>query len=336
MSKSKIVRNTEELQVPVSVTNISDANIFAKHSVNTAMEPPSTVHFMVHGSTQNNLYFDWPENNNGYSFVETALANGHATFAIDRLGSGWSTKPDSELVTLDGTIDVLHQLAQMLRDGSLGNYKKVIYHGISFSTAYGWLLADRFPDDIDAYVLCGLLHYTRQKWIDEVFSEFLCPACTDPKWSHLDCGYLTTKPKKRREYFYVESNANESTLILEDELRDVFSETLGKQSVSLVYDVVNKTSAVPIDSAAGKSIDKPVLVVLGEYDQTACSQDGTEEDGIMASDGTNVVKAFEQQYYPLTDITVYIQPDSGHAINLHKNSKEQFDYVMDWTRSHNF
>jgi hypothetical protein len=48
------------------------------------------------------------------------------------------------------------------------------------------------------------------------------------------------------------------------------------------------------------------------------------------------VKAFEQQYYPRTSIDVYVQKDSGHAINLHKNSKQQLDHVMKWATDHGF
>lgn len=234
------------------------------------------------------------------------------------------------MVTLATTIDVLHQLAVKLRDGQVGSYQKVIYHGTSLTTAYGWVLGDQYPDDFDAFVHTGLLHYTRHGWLNSVFTEFLYPACEDPKWSYLDCGYWTTRPDTRRDFFFVEENATESTLRFDDELRDVFSATLAQESVPLVFDVVNNQPAVPLATAAGKTINKPVLVVVGEYDQTACSQDGSAADGVLCSDGAAAVKAFEQPYYPLTNIDVYVQRNSGHAVNLHKNSRQQLQYVMRW------
>jgi pimeloyl-ACP methyl ester carboxylesterase len=331
-----VERRCVELKIPVTVTGVPGAYIFARHCNNAALPTPTTVHFLVHGSTHNNLYADWPEDPQLHSYVQAALGQGHATLAIDRLGSGWSTKPPSEMVTLATLIDVLHQLVQKLRNGEVGSYSKVIYHGTSLTTAYGWVLGDTHPNDIDGFVHTGLLHFTRFGWIGSVFTEFLYPACVDPKWNFLDCGYLTTQPNTRRVFFMVEENATESTLRFDDELRDVFSATLAIQSVPLVFDVVNNQPAVPVETAAGKTITKPVLVAIGEFDKTACSQDGTPQDGILCSSGAAAVKAFEQQYYPLTDIDVYVQPNSGHAINLHKNSKAQLEYVMNWARRNGF
>jgi pimeloyl-ACP methyl ester carboxylesterase len=333
---ASVQRSCRELKIPVTVAGASDAFIFARHCTNAALPPPTTVHFLVHGSTHNNTYADWPENPERHSYVLHALRSGHATLAIDRLGSGWSTKPASNAVTLSVMIDVLHQLIQKLRNGEVGAYRTVLYHGTSFTTAYGWVIGDQYPADIDGFIHTGLLHYTRFGWINTVFTGFLYPACQDLKWSFLDCGYFTTQPGSRRIFFFVADNATESTLRFDEELRDVFSATLAQQSVPLVFDVVNYLPPVPLATAAGKTINKPVLVVIGEFDKTACSQDGTTGDGILCSSGAATVKAFEQQYYPATDIEVYVQPNSGHAVNLHKNSKPQLEHVMDWARRNGF
>jgi pimeloyl-ACP methyl ester carboxylesterase len=110
--------------VPVTVENVPDVELYGELCVPKG-RTPSAVQLLVHGTTYNHNYWDWPEDN------------------VDRLGVGKSTKPASHLVTLAATVDTLHQVISKLRAGAIGGHRfsKVVYFGSSLSTAYGWVEA---------------------------------------------------------------------------------------------------------------------------------------------------------------------------------------------------
>jgi hypothetical protein len=53
---------------------------------------PKTVQLLVHGAFYNHPYWDFPVGNGYYSYVDAALAAGYATFNVDRVGAGQSSK----------------------------------------------------------------------------------------------------------------------------------------------------------------------------------------------------------------------------------------------------
>ena len=156
----------ESFMVPVTVESVPDAKIYGELCVPALRPPPTTVQLLVHGTTYNHNYWDWPEDPETHSHVRAALQAGYATFNVDRLGVGQSTKPASQLVTLAATVDTLHQVVTKLRSGAIGNHKftRVVYFGSSLSTAYGWMEAS-VHHDIDAFVMTGLLHITRPTFL---------------------------------------------------------------------------------------------------------------------------------------------------------------------------
>jgi pimeloyl-ACP methyl ester carboxylesterase len=103
----------QSFMVPVTVENVPGAKVYGELCVPSG-RAPSTVQLLVHGTTYNHNYWDWPENPEVHSHVRAALKAGYATFNVDRLGVGQSTKPASHLVTLAATIDTLHQVITQL------------------------------------------------------------------------------------------------------------------------------------------------------------------------------------------------------------------------------
>src|SRR5579872_806190 len=192
----------QSFMVPVTVQGVADAAIYGELCVPTG-RTPDTVQLLVHGTTYNHNYWDWPDDPETHSHVRAALAAGYATFNIDRLGVGRSTKPASHLVTLAATVDTLHQVIAQLRSGAIGNRKfsRVAYFGSSLSTAYGWVEAS-LHNDIDAFVMTGLLHFTRPTFLGLV-KQNLYTVCDDPAFSKsgLDCGYITNRPGSKAIFF---------------------------------------------------------------------------------------------------------------------------------------
>lgn len=313
----------QSFAVPVNVENVPDAKLYGELCVPTG-QAPKTVQLLVHGTTYNHNYWDWPEDPETHSHVRAALKAGYATFNVDRLGVGQSTKPTAHLVTLANTVDTLHQVITQLRSGAIGNHKfsRVVYFGSSLSTAYGWVEAS-LHHDIDAFVLTGLLHFTRPTFLGLV-QQNIYSVCDDPDFSKagLDCGYLTNRPGSKATFFYNMPNADQKVIDTDERLKDVASGRLIEQSVPLVL-------GQPHGESPSRFIKVPTLVVLGEEDMTAAGS-----DGIVCTN--EAVKNAEAPYYPLVPggIEVHVVPRTGHSLPLHRNGRETTELIMKWVNRH--
>jgi pimeloyl-ACP methyl ester carboxylesterase len=309
----------QSFMVPVTVENVPDAKLYGELCM-PAGQPPRTVQLLVHGTTYNHNYWDWPVNPDVHSHVRAAVEAGYATFNIDRLGVGQSTKPASHLVTLAATVDTIHQVIAQLRAGTIGGEKfdRVVYFGSSLSTAYGWLEA-ALHNDVDAFVLTGLLHFTRPTFLGLV-KENLYTICDDPSFSNagLDCGYITNRPSSKAIFFYNMSNADQNMIDADERLKDVVSGLLIQESVPLVL-------AQPPAESPSRLIRVPTLVVLGEQDMTASG-----DDGIVCTEES--VRNAEAPYYPLVPggIDVHVVANTGHSLPLHRNGRDTADFIMAW------
>jgi pimeloyl-ACP methyl ester carboxylesterase len=305
--------------VPVKAANVPDAKIYGELCV-PAGRTPKTVQLLVHGTTYNHNYWDWPDAPERHSHVRAALDAGYATFNVDRLGVGQSTKPASPLVTLDATVDTLHQVVAQLRAGDIGGHKfsRVVYFGSSLSTAYGWVEAS-LHDDVDAFVLTGLLHFTRPTFL-ELVKQNLYTVSEDPTFSKtgLDGGYVTNRPGSKATFFYTMSNADQAVIDADERLKDIASGVLLEQSIPLVL-------AQPPAESPSRFIKVPTLVVLGGDDMTAAGP-----DGITCTDET--VRKAEAPYYPGVPggIDVHVVPQTGHSLPLHRNGRDTAEFIMKW------
>src|ERR1051325_9227218 len=74
---------------------------------------------LVHGGTYNHKYWDVRTiNGHSYSYARFMAKEGYALLAIDQLGTGESSKPDGDFVTLNETALSLHQVLGQMRSGN--------------------------------------------------------------------------------------------------------------------------------------------------------------------------------------------------------------------------
>lgn len=74
----------------------------------------------------------------------------------------------------------------------------------------------------------------------------------------------------------------------------------------------------------------PVLVVTGENDNIYCGGNCTATGGTAAS----IPAGVKMNYPNASAFEAYIQPNTGHGINLHYNSTAAFTVIQDWFTSH--
>jgi pimeloyl-ACP methyl ester carboxylesterase len=153
---------------------------------------------------------------------------GYATLNIERLGYyGRSTHPPSASVLLPTGTEALRQVVDKLRSGEIGGrpFSRVIWVGHSLGTLYGWLEAS-VSQNVDAFVLTGLLHSVKPSWLTLAFQSVV-PAPLDASFatSGLDTGYLTFKPRTRAPPFYWTPTADPNVIALDERLKDTVSGT---------------------------------------------------------------------------------------------------------------
>jgi pimeloyl-ACP methyl ester carboxylesterase len=127
----------------------------------------TTVQLLIHGATYNYDYWDFGRIDGiDYSYARDVAARGFATFAYDALGSGSSSHPPSDLLTIQAAADVAHQIVQALRRGSIGGvqFGKVILVGHSLGSVVVWQEAISYAD-IDGLIITGAAHSLSSRFL---------------------------------------------------------------------------------------------------------------------------------------------------------------------------
>jgi pimeloyl-ACP methyl ester carboxylesterase len=272
---------------------------------------PSTVQLLVHGATYNHLYWDFPGFDGKYSYTKAANAAGYATLAIDRLGTGESTRPASSDVTYDAQISVLHQVVQALRTNIDGDkFKKVMMLGHSFGSAYTIGEVATYQD-VDAVILTGNGHQV-SKLTQEQSVSFFHPANTEPRFSGLDPGYVTTIPGVRDDggFLYDMSRADPAVVAVDEATKDVISSA-------------EFATRPPNLGTLSTKIKVPVLIATGQQDTHYCGE------GANDCTSSETFYAAEAPYYNTCMAVLFLK--SGHDINLHTTAESSFAKLIGWS-----
>ncbi|HSX33934.1 MAG TPA: alpha/beta hydrolase [Candidatus Saccharimonadales bacterium] len=278
---------------------------------------PHSVDILVHGATYNRVYWDWPQNPPAYSYVNSALQAGRATFAYDQLGSGVSSRPASTALTPTSVAYSMHQAVQWLR-GTQG-FTQVTSIGHSFGSITSIHEAATYHD-VNRVVVTGLLHAFGPAAVTGVADFY--PAALDPAFSGKisDLGYLTTVPGSRSDLFYDTNTANPGVIAYDEVHKDVVSATF--------FGLGLGEFGVPAGLNIASGITVPVLSISGQEDALTCG---------LTLDCTNAaaVQANETTYYTSApSVSTATMPDTGHDLNLHPSASSAYAIINGWIQTH--
>jgi pimeloyl-ACP methyl ester carboxylesterase len=317
-----VLPQCEALQVAVSLPQVPDATLYGELCVR-ADKTPSAVQLLVHGATYNSYYSDWPYQPSVYSYVRQVTGAGYAAFNIERLGYGRSTHPNSALVSLDNGAEALHQVVQKLRNGQIGGrpFSRVIWVGHSLGTLYAWHEAT-VAQDVDAFVLTGLLHTVKPSWKTLAFASAYS-ANADPKFATLgfDSLYLTFTPGTRAALFYFTPGAEPNVIALDERLKDTVS---GPEFLAALPEF----DSPAVSTAPSQAIKVPTLLVVGEHDRVMCTFPG-DPDG-LACTPHNVAEQEKVYYSDEAQLHVLVAPNTGHDLQLHLSAPATGEAILDW------
>ncbi|WP_020578129.1 alpha/beta hydrolase [Actinopolymorpha alba] len=274
----------------------------------------SAVDVLVHGGSYNSSYWDWAQYARKYSYVRRATADGRATFAFDRPGTGASDRPLSTGVTVSSDAYVLHQLISWLRSR---DYQTVNLVSHSIGGLVAIEEAARY-DDIDRLVVTGMLHGTGVGLGGAgTFVDFY-PALLDSKFAGttLDPGWMTTLPGTRAFMFYSAKNADPAVIRYDEAHKDVTTE------LTLLTSALANKLPPPLNST--NRVRVPVLVTVGQEDALFC--------GLLLNCASDrAVYRNEAPYYSSAEsLTVKTFPRTGHNMMLHPSVDASYALISDW------
>jgi pimeloyl-ACP methyl ester carboxylesterase len=284
----------------------------------TVPEPAvrNELQILLHGAGYDHRYWDWPLDRETYSYVEHCRRTGHATLAIDRVGSGASSRPPGGVNTVHSQAGALHEIVTAARDGSLTGtaFDRVVLVGHSFGSILAGAEAGDHRD-VDAVVFTGHLGIdSGAKDNDPRSTTLFHGAADDPALAHLcgliDDGYLTVRPESRIPTFYVAENADPRVLDLDEKIKGVMT--------------VGELSDMGTAAKAWKLIDVPVLALLGENDVMMFDHD-------IETDTYQAVSRVKGQ--APGNFSFDVVPATGHNLNLHRNARTSYEIILRWLGS---
>jgi pimeloyl-ACP methyl ester carboxylesterase len=288
----------------------------------------STIQFLTHGLGFDKKYWDFrlpsAQKNTQYSYITTALANGYSTFSWDRLGCGLSTVPDPYLVVQAPIeLTVLATLTGILRQGGLKGEgiappKKVIHVGHSWGSELSNALAalPQGNELSDGLILTAFSHqFQYGNYFIAASSLHLASTNQPARFGNRSTGYVTWGDKFANQYSFLEYPYFDPA-VLEYAESTKFPMTIGEL---LTQGALNYNAS---------TFKGPVLWLAAQRDLIFCQGDCVG----LFNKTSPAIEAFSGS----SDVEVYIQPNVGHGINLHKNATGAYNVAQSWAGKHGF
>jgi pimeloyl-ACP methyl ester carboxylesterase len=296
----------EDLYVPVTVALLPQT----MHGRLCTPAGASTVAVLIPGGTYNASYWDIGYTPEVRSFRRAVNQAGIATLALDRLGTGRSSKPLSALLSASVQATAAHAVVQAVRP----RFAKVVIGGHSIGSAMAMIEAGRYRD-VDGVLVTGMTHRMNLVSVIPTLAQMI-PAPLDPGVPGRDAGYLTTDPGTRYAAFHTPGPRDDAALAYDESTKDVFAATEAVDSLTLTT----------VITPASQRITAPVLLVVGN-DPNFC--------GILGSDCSSpqALRASEAPFFGTSQLQTYILNGYGHAINYAPNAPTYFGVVGNWLKT---
>jgi hypothetical protein len=306
-----------DLYIPVSLLGLP-RTVYGELCV--PGQPTGTVQVLVPGGTYTSEYWDLPAELGLHSFRAGMNDAGFATLTIDRLGTGRSSHLPSALLTALTQADVLHQIVQKLRAGTIGpGFDRVISGGHSLGASVSIIEAANYGD-VDGVLVASIVH--RLDTVDVTLRGLLAfyPAPLDPLLANggYDSGFLTTQPGTRERAFHNPAIPTAQAIAHDEGTKDAFAATEAADGIGVA--ILTPYSAL---------VDVPVLVALGGWDELFCSP--LPLVGSNCSSAQTLHQQESLYYAPAAQLETYMLPGNyGHAFNYAPNANLFSQFVSDW------
>ncbi|GAA2812500.1 alpha/beta hydrolase [Crossiella cryophila] len=307
-----------DLSIPVSLLDLPllslDQTMYGR--LCTPAGGSNTVQVLIPGGTYNSSYWDIAHSPETRSYRKAQNKAGFATLALDRIGSGRSSKPLSALLTAFTQANAVNHVVKAMRSGSLGpRFGKIILGGHSLGSAISVIVAAKHQN-VDGVLIAGQLHRLNLTGIIPTLTT-LTPVLLDPKpaFRLLDPTFLTTAVGQRYTAFHRGGPLVEAAVAEDEANKDGLA-------AGEAVDGILLGTILPLS----KLIKVPVLLAMGGNDQVFCG-------GLLGSDcsSSEALRQFEApNFAPAARLRTFVLPDYGHSFNYAPNASEFFQATARW------
>lgn len=306
-----------------SFQNIESYNITATYCPATTNSTKKALQILVHGIGFDRSYWDFTP---ATSYVTPVRAAGYDTLAIDRLGTGSSSKPDGRNQVQTAThVDYLAAITYMARGGLLPgvntSYSETVHVGHSYGSIIINGLVGQYPTITDGIVLTGFS--ANSTWVPQTFAAF------NPQFANVDISSRygnTTNTYLNNTYltwgniynnqlaFFNYPYYNQSVIELDEAT---------KQPVTYGEIVTLGAGIVPTNFTG------PVHIVTGNNDFIFCGSNCSATGSNLTS-----IPSSAQLLFPMTsNFKVYTPLNTGHAWALHTSSLNTTNEITSFLQS---
>jgi pimeloyl-ACP methyl ester carboxylesterase len=253
----------------------------------------------LHGGNYNHTYWDIPSfNGHSYSYARFMARRHYAVLSLDLLGTGESSKPDADFLTLQEMGSSIHQVLSRLRNGDnpLGAaFDKLVLVGHSMGTGLAAYVQGTY-NDANALVNTGLVFVPHTRPLDPALVMEV--AQRHP--------YFKLPPEVRQSLFYYPPTVDPDVLAHDARLDDV----IPRGYVFTLFPFLDKPEVTRVDQ-----VTSPVLVQLGEFDALAPGSLATQEAAVWERSSR---------------VTVQVLAGTGHSFNAHRTNETGWSGIDAW------
>lgn len=284
------------------------------------------VQLLTHGIGFDKTYWDLPYGNYNYSYVNMAVDTyGYSTLAIDRFGIGSSSIADPlSVIQAPATMSAMYEITKKLRAGTLPGvpqrFQQVIHVGHSFGSVLTYELVSEHPDASDGIILTGYSQNGSYVSAATAALNLQLARLNDPaRFGTLPTGYLTWADIGCNQYDFFWPGNYEAGMLEYSEAHKMPT-------------TVGELLTLGCQPAWAPVFTGPVMVMTGGADSWFCGFDcHATGDPAVAS-----IPAAVQLAFPAAEaFETYIQPNTGHSLNMHFNATAGYRVMLDFLEKHN-
>ncbi|TKA35883.1 hypothetical protein B0A54_12329 [Friedmanniomyces endolithicus] len=300
-----------------AINVVETFSISAEYCTPTAYQHPAhlDVQILTHGLGFDKSYWKFGGDSSQYNYVRAATDAGYATLSYDRISNGGSTVVDPYIIQqAPMELAALEAITSRFRNGTIHSSVpkpsgKVFHVGHSYGSILSHALVASNPSLSDGIVLTG--YSTNNTWVGEflISTNFHLAKENQPqRFGNRSTGFVTWADELANQYIFLSYPHFDPAVL-------AYAET---HKYPFSVSEVLTGGVVPYNAA---NFTKPVLMISGDADLIFC---GSDCHGILeqAAPLFPAAKPFE----------TYVQPDTGHGMNLHYNASGTYAVILDFLK----
>ncbi|KAI0831037.1 hypothetical protein F5Y06DRAFT_290593 [Hypoxylon sp. FL0890] len=312
-------------------------------NINAQLCVPSTktdksdiLQIAIQGNGWDKRYWDVAVEPVEHSYVDAAISKGYSILTFDRIGTGKSELPNPyEDVQVATEVEILAQLTAMARNRTLLSSARVatttdnitipalnpthiVHVGHSFGSLLITGLLFQHGDMSDAALLTGFLPNSTHMGEVPVatFEHDFAPDHDPVRFGQFSSGYIVLTSENTLQKVYFTQDTLEPELL-------AYTEKVKQPEAVALYASSGQAFVQP-----GPMFKGPVQLIAGEFDYVNCNGD---------CKGTYTEESIKNSTFPeASNVTVYLQPNTAHALTVAKNSSAGFEIMFSYLDTHGF